>query len=285
MAFYDWLLIILQLIFLEGLLSIDNAAVLGAMVAHLPVDRPVPWPFWLASLGRHLDPLLGCQRAAALKVGLLGAYLGRGAMLLMAHLIIQQRWFQLLGGAYLVYLAASHLAPPDESPALDASSARRASAGQTFWSTVLVLEITDLIFSLDNIVAAVALSSHIVVLMIGVALGILAMRVAAGLFSRLVEREPILENAAYVLLLVIGLRFMGELFFAVELSPLSQFGLSAAVVAVALLYAHWSPLHVLRPLFRIGQLVLKMALGLFERIVIEPVALFCGLLVFIWRGN
>ena len=36
--------IIIQLIFLEGILSIDNAAVLGAMVAHLPRDEPIPWP-------------------------------------------------------------------------------------------------------------------------------------------------------------------------------------------------------------------------------------------------
>lgn len=39
-------LIVLQLIFLEGILSIDNAAVLGAMVAPLPDDQPIPWPRW-----------------------------------------------------------------------------------------------------------------------------------------------------------------------------------------------------------------------------------------------
>jgi len=42
----DWtiILIILQLIVLEGLLSIDNAAVLGAMVVNLPSDQEIPWP-------------------------------------------------------------------------------------------------------------------------------------------------------------------------------------------------------------------------------------------------
>ena len=42
----DWsiVVIILQLIVLEGLLSIDNAAVLGAMVIHLPEDKPIEWP-------------------------------------------------------------------------------------------------------------------------------------------------------------------------------------------------------------------------------------------------
>lgn len=81
--------IIIQLIFLEGILSLDNAAVLGAMVAPLPDDQPIPWPAALRGLGDRLDPLLGMQRDAALKVGLLGAYVGRGIMLAIATVIIQ----------------------------------------------------------------------------------------------------------------------------------------------------------------------------------------------------
>jgi hypothetical protein len=42
----DWsiLAIILQLVFLEGVLSIDNAAVSGARVSQLPDDRPISVP-------------------------------------------------------------------------------------------------------------------------------------------------------------------------------------------------------------------------------------------------
>ena len=68
------LAIIIQLIFLEGVLSIDNAAVLGTMVTPLSSTLPIPWPRVLRPLGKVLDPLLGKQRMAALKVGLLGAY-------------------------------------------------------------------------------------------------------------------------------------------------------------------------------------------------------------------
>ena len=45
------ILLIVQLVYLEGILSIDNAAVLGAMVAHLPEHKPIPWPAWLAAIG------------------------------------------------------------------------------------------------------------------------------------------------------------------------------------------------------------------------------------------
>ena len=90
----DWtvIVIIIQLIFLEGILSIDNAAILGAMVSKLPEHEPIPWPAWLARFGHRLDKLLGYQRIAALRVGLIGAYAGRGIMLLLASVIIQNPW-------------------------------------------------------------------------------------------------------------------------------------------------------------------------------------------------
>jgi tellurite resistance protein TerC len=74
--------IVIQLIFLEGILSIDNAAVLGAMVSVLPNDKPVPYPRPLKFLQHFTDRVLGMQQMAALKVGLLGAYIGRGTMLI-----------------------------------------------------------------------------------------------------------------------------------------------------------------------------------------------------------
>ena len=61
--------IIIQVIFLEGILSINNAAVLGAMVSVLPKQDMVPWPGPLKSLGPPVHRVLGGQRSAALKVG------------------------------------------------------------------------------------------------------------------------------------------------------------------------------------------------------------------------
>ncbi|MBK8619581.1 MAG: hypothetical protein IPN96_21300 [Anaerolineales bacterium] len=81
--YWPIVVIVLQLIFLEGILSIDNAAVIGALVSPLPDDQDVPWPAGLQKLGKILDPFLGHQRLAALRVGLLGAYVGRGAMLFL----------------------------------------------------------------------------------------------------------------------------------------------------------------------------------------------------------
>ncbi|HEX9440341.1 MAG TPA: tellurium resistance protein TerC, partial [Roseiflexaceae bacterium] len=102
--------IIVQLIFLECILSIDNAAVLGAMVAHLPTDQSTPWPKSLRPLLGWADRFLGSQRDAALKVGLFGAYAGRALMLALASVIIQLPWVHVLGALYLLYLGISHFA-------------------------------------------------------------------------------------------------------------------------------------------------------------------------------
>ena len=132
----DWsvLVIVVQLIFLEGILSLDNAAVLGAMVSDLPDDIAVVWPRALRKLGAALHPLLGNQRTAALRAGLLGAYLGRGIMLFLATIIISNPWLKLVGAAYLVHLAFDNLGAEGEGEEGDGSQKRRwRPTGSGWW--------------------------------------------------------------------------------------------------------------------------------------------------------
>jgi tellurite resistance protein TerC len=244
---FSILLIILQLIFLEGILSIDNAAVLGAMVARLPSDQKVPWPKALSGVFHHLDRLLGPQRVAALRVGLLGAYVGRGLMLLMASLVIRNPWLKIIGAIYLIRLAFDDLGAPGEEG--EEEEGNRPVKITSFWITVLNVEIMDLVFSLDNVVAAVSLSDKIWVVMIGVAIGILAMRFAAGAFSYLVEREPVLKSAAYVLVLNIGIQLIIEEYAHINIADWLRFLISLSIILIALAYSHVRLLRVvMRPL-------------------------------------
>src|SRR3954462_7862886 len=75
--------VVLNLILIESLLSVDNAAVLATMVLDLPKD----------------------QRPKALRYGILGAYLFRGLSLLFASILISIWWVKPLGGLYLLWLA------------------------------------------------------------------------------------------------------------------------------------------------------------------------------------
>ena len=240
---YSILVIILQLIFLEGLLSIDNAAVLGTLVVKLPKDEPIPWPRGLQKFGDSLHGMLGNQRAAALKVGLLGAYVGRGLMLLAANFIIRNPWLNVVGALYLIHLAFENLGMANEDEEDDEI---RAVKQDTFWSVVVSVELADLAFSLDNVVAAVALSDKFWVVMLGVFIGILAMRFAAGWFSVLVEKEPVLKSAAYILILAIAIELLVQQFAGIEISDLTRFAITVSIILLSLAYAHFKPLQKLR---------------------------------------
>jgi len=228
--------IILQLVFLEGILSIDNAAVLGALVSPLPDNESIPWPKALENLGKRLTHLLGYQRTAALRVGLLGAYVGRGAMLFLASILINNSWIRLVGAAYLIRLAFDELG--DLTPDEETEEERRKALHPSFWGIVLTVEIMDLIFSIDNVIAAVSLSNQLWVVFLGVGIGILAMRFAAGFFSYAVVREPVLKQAAYILILNIGIQLILEELWRVEISDLTRFAISAGIIALSLMYAH-----------------------------------------------
>lgn len=242
----SFLVIVLQLIFLEGILSIDNAAILGAMVAPLPEHDAIPWPKGLAGFGRAANKLLGPQRTAALKVGLIGAYLGRGIMLVAASYIIQNPWLKLIGAAYLIKLALDDLSATGYSGGEEPTD--RPVKDRTFWPTVLAVELMDLAFSLDNVVAAVSLSDKLWIVMLGVAIGIVLMRFAAGVFSKVVEKAPILKTAAYILVLNIGVELLIEDLAHVHIGDWTRFGISIATILLALAYERFKFMKAFRPL-------------------------------------
>ncbi|MBC8051602.1 MAG: TerC family protein [Sphingobacteriaceae bacterium] len=191
------LLIILNLIVIESLLSVDNAAVLATMVLDLPKE----------------------QRNRALKYGIIGAYVFRGICLLIASWLVKIWFLKPLGGLYLLWLAISyfkskHSDAEEESIDKEKSWIYRSTVGVigTFWSTVALVELMDLAFSIDNVFAAVAFTDHMPLIYIGVFIGILAMRFVAQGFVRLMEKFPFLETIAFLVIAVLGLKLLASLY-------------------------------------------------------------------------
>ena len=276
-------IIVLQLIFLEGILSIDNAAVIGALVTPLPDDKRVEWPHALQGFGKWLHPVLGNQRMAALRVGLLGAYLGRGAMLFMTSFLINNSWIKLIGAAYLIHLAFENLGDMTGGGSEEGDDLQPIRS-RAFWPTVLTVETMDLIFSIDNVVAAVSLSDKIWVVMIGVAIGILTMRFAAGIFSYAVLREPILKQAAYVLVLSIGIELILEQVWKIEISDILRFLVSVGIILMALAYAHSPFLQR----FRFALVWLTQGIGIINELVhwiFAPVRGFSRAVVHVFKPS
>lgn len=174
------------LVFLEGVLSIDNALVLALTVRPLPEEL------------RH----------RALSYGIIGAILFRLLAIAAAAWLMHWEWVKFLGGAYLVYLPIKYAADRRDDEARQAKYAR--SRERAFWMTVFVVELTDILFAVDSILTAVAMSKKLWVIVTGGILGMLAMRVAAGFFTKLLERFPRFEPSAYLLVLLIGLKLLVE---------------------------------------------------------------------------
>ena len=184
--------IILTLIIIESLLSVDNAAVLATMVMDLPKE----------------------QRGRALRYGIFGAYFFRGVCLLLAAWLVKIWWLKLIGGLYLLYLAFDYFitkaTPKKSDDLLDKKSnfLYRNTLGLfgKFWSTVILIEAMDLAFSMDNVFAVVAFTDNIWLIVIGVFIGILAMRFVAQGFVKLMEKYPFLEKAAFIVIGILGVK-------------------------------------------------------------------------------
>ena len=221
------------LVLLEGVLSIDNALVLGLLAKRVP------------------KPL----RKRALTYGLVGAFVFRFLAILMASLLLKWMVVKLIGGGYLIYIAVKHLffeaqEENDDTITVDAEGElelrhtatggaltaeeemieirervpvplpeeTNVKAGWDFWKAVIVIELTDIAFAVDSILAALALvgsspneeSYHpkLWVVVLGGIIGLMLMRVAAAMFIRLLEKFPRFETAAYLLVTVIGMKLL-----------------------------------------------------------------------------
>jgi YkoY family integral membrane protein len=208
------LIVIGLLVVLEGVLSIDNALVLGLLAKRLP---------------KRLQ-------GKALTYGLVGAFVFRIIAIATATYLLRWRVVKLLGGGYLVYVSIKHFffdagdpereevaLRPDGMPVVSGPTQSSERGRSGFWATVAVIEFTDIAFAVDSILAAIALvggarpgasaqSAHpkLWVVITGGMLGVILMRFAAVLFIRLLERFPRFETSAYLLVIVIGLKLLAD---------------------------------------------------------------------------
>jgi YkoY family integral membrane protein len=181
---------VVWLVFLEGLLSADNALVLAVMVRHLPRQEQ-----------RH-----------ALRYGIWGAFIFRLIAVILSTQLMNFWQFQVVGGLYLLYLAASHFLSGGGD---EHDQPRRSRFGSGFWATVVAVELADIAFSIDSIVAAVAMAPlyfdrfwRLAIVYVGGILGIITMRFVAGYFILLLEKFDGLVVGAYVLVGWIGVKLI-----------------------------------------------------------------------------
>lgn len=259
--------VIISLIIIEGLLSVDNALAIAAMASHLP----------------------GRQKYMALKYGIIGAYLFRGLCLAFAAWIIENPWLKICGAAYLVYLMCQHFTGAGDE---DNDGAPDSKNHRGFLATILAIEIMDLSLSVDNIVAAVAMSPKLWVVCTGVFIGILALRFVAGACIKLIEKFPILEETAFLLIGYVGFVLVYELLSdpksglqvlpgPVHVSALQKFLGIMLIVVISIIYSKLKPLQAaFKPIFYLLKTPMKVFAaigGLILKVIFLPFTLIASL--------
>ncbi|MBZ5560486.1 MAG: hypothetical protein LAO77_24795 [Acidobacteriia bacterium] len=217
------LLTIALLVALEGLLSADNAMVLAVLVLGLPKSH---------------------QRKA-LRYGIVGAFAFRTTATLAAAFMIRLGWVKLVGAGYLLYLVYRHFGgsggaeerrtPPPAKPWLGLTA---------FWATVVKVELTDIVFAIDSILVAVAMSPKLWVILTGGILGIIMMRLVIGQLLSLVERYPPLVDGAFVIIAWVGFKLLVEYlhvegYIGFEIPKWLSLGLIVVIFATAFFYARF----------------------------------------------
>lgn len=208
------------LILLEGLLSADNALVLAILVLGLPKE----------------------QQKKALRYGILGAFAFRIAATLLALSLLQFLWIKLVGAAYLLHLSYQHFSGGDAEERRTPKPARAWPGLSVFWTTVVKVELTDIVFALDSILVAVAMSQKTWVIISGGILGIVAMRMLIGQLLRVVQRYPALVDGAFIIIAWVGLKLLIEYLHSIEVvhfqvSKWLSFGLIILIFAISYWYA------------------------------------------------
>src|ERR671915_1676815 len=187
---FEWadLVTIGLLVLLEGLLSADNALVLAVLVLGLPKD----------------------EQRKALRYGILGAFGFRFLATVFAAYMIGLAWVKLLGALYLLYLPVKHFSGGDAEARRTPKPARAWLGLTAFWATVVKVELTDIVFAIDSILVAVAMSNKLWVIITGGILGVIAMRLVIGQLLVLVNRYPPLVDGAFIIIAWVGIKLVLE---------------------------------------------------------------------------
>ncbi|WP_220751488.1 TerC family protein [Apilactobacillus xinyiensis] len=209
---------ILSLVLIECLLSVDNAVVLAAQTQVLPTKK---------------------LQEESLFYGIWGSYVFRFLIIGIGAFLIHIWEVKVIGGLYLFYLVYKHFFKPNKKKKTVISSDDTSNHRKLFWKTVAQIEFMDIVFSVDSVLAALAISENPVIVLLGGIVGIAAMRGIAEVIMVVMNKIPELKSMAYFLIAVIGLKLLLSI-PAIDIEiPAAWFGLIVLLSFVVTIIIHY----------------------------------------------
>ncbi|MCT6858373.1 MAG: DUF475 domain-containing protein [Apilactobacillus sp.] len=214
----DAWIIILSLVLIECILSVDNAVVLATQAQALPTKK---------------------EQEESLFYGLWGSYLFRFLIIGLGVFLIHIWEIKVIGGLYLFYLVFDHFAHSNKPKKSMFKQSSQQSNRKRFWMTVAQIEFMDIVFSVDSVLAALAISENPVIVLIGGLIGILCMRGIAEVIMLVMKKIPELKTMAYVLIGIIALKLILSIpMIDIEIEPL-HFGLIVLMAFIITFIIHF----------------------------------------------
>jgi predicted tellurium resistance membrane protein TerC len=193
---------LVTLVVMEVVLGIDNLIFISILSNKLPEAK------------RAHTQRIGIGLALVMRLALLStvawiARLSEPAFTVAGHPFSWRDVILLGGGAFLVWKATREIHQHVAGDDLDEMSPADA-VSITVRAAILQILMLDIVFSVDSIITAIGMTSHVAIMYVAVIFAVAAMLFAAGPLSRFIERNPTIVMLALSFLLVIGMTLMAE---------------------------------------------------------------------------
>jgi YjbE family integral membrane protein len=220
-ALYPELIALFQIIVIDVVLAGDNAIVVGMAASRVAPEMRAKVIFW--GIAGAVLLRIGFAAVTVQLLAIVGLTLAGGILLL---------WV-----CWKMYRELRH--EPRAAPAGAAVSGSDADTGGRlgFWGAIVQIIVADVSMSLDNVLAvAGAAKGHTGVLVIGLAIAVALMALAASYIARLLARFPWLTWVGLIIVLYVALDMMwrGSLEVACAYVPeaICRQGLMASVASL-----------------------------------------------------
>ncbi|MCW8085203.1 YjbE family putative metal transport protein [Sabulicella glaciei] len=178
-----------QIMWLNIILSGDNAVVIGLAAAGLPEAQ------------RNRAVLFGIAAAAVLRI----------AFSVFASFLLALWWVDIAGGAALLWIASTFLHELLAGAGEVAGTVEGGGERKTLVAALWQIIIADVSMSLDNVLAVAAVArSNFALLALGLGVSIVMMGLLGGWLARLLDRFRIIAYIGVALIAWIGLELLWE---------------------------------------------------------------------------
>ncbi len=205
---FEWLLdpaawmALATLTLLEIVLGIDNIIFISILVGRLPAEQ------------RQRARILGLAGAMVTRVMLLLSLawvmrLTHPLFTVLEEAISGRDLILILGGLFLLAKSTHEIHNSLEGAEEEAADGSRIAI-RGFYATLVQIAILDIVFSLDSVITAVGMASHVPVMVLAIMLAVGVMMFAAKAIGDFVDTHPTIKMLALSFLILVGVALIAE---------------------------------------------------------------------------